>query len=306
MLSLAVVCLIFLAVIGIWYYFQYSGKEWPPENKNVQNARLLRVSNTLTPELKGYLKELEGSELVGVLVEDAEKMASSLLEEIAAFFAAEDRSAEIMALTQHPKADVRAKAAEVLGYIPLDGRGKALVETLGDKNEEVRLAVVASLTRLRDPSTAVPLAEALGNPGKLVPARVAEVLLALGDCAVLPLINELKNSSPQGEALICEMLGQIGDVRSLPVLMEILKTSVNEKSRAAAAQALGNISGQGNVQALLGALKDSASKVRSAAAEALGQLGSQEALPALTGAEQEEEDWNAKAVIQAAINKLSS
>ena len=151
----------------------------------------------------------------------------------------------------------------------------------------------------------VPLAEALSNPGKLVPARVAEVLVAFGDSAVKPLIDELKYAGKEGQPLICEVLGQIGDTRAVPVLKEILRESPYEQGRAAAAQALGGIPEKGNVAALLEALGDPAWEVRGCAARALGELGGQEAAAGLAKA-REDENRRVRVIAEAALKKLSS
>lgn len=302
MVYLVVACFLLLAVMGVWYYHQCSGSKWPPERVNKNR---LFASGTLTPALKKYLTELKLSELAEVLADKAGKMSPGLLEETAAFLAAGDRSGDLVSLIESPDVDEREQAAEILGYIPLPGGPEALVKALGDKNEAVGLAAGASLVRFKDPSTAQPLAQSLGHPGKLLPARVAEVLLALGEKAVMPLIDEIRKADSEGQPLICEVLGQLGDARALPVLTEILKESPYEKTRAAAARALGAIPGQDNAQALMESLEDSSWEVRAKAAEALGELGSNEALQALQTVATEDEDWNVKAVAQAALKKLT-
>jgi HEAT repeat protein len=264
----------------------------------------LETANSLTPEIRNYLLNLEVPELTAVLADKAGEMTPGLLEETAEFLLEHNLTDQVVGMLANPAADLRAQSAEILGYLALPGGSQALIEALGDRREEVRLTAVTSLTRLQDSSTIIPLAEALGNPGRFLPARVAEVLLAFGEKAVAPLIEEIRKADPEGQALICEVLGQIGDARAVPVLMEVLRESSSEKSRAAAAQSLGAIPGEGNVQALLEALKDSHWSVRAKAAEALGRLGDPQAQPALKIAAEEDLDWNVQAVAQAALHKL--
>jgi len=305
---LSVVCAIVLAGIGIWYYQQCRGKTSPGKNTQAGGSPLLETSDSLTPEIRDYLANLDIPELTAVLAERAGQMVPALLEDIALFLTHRGLSQRVIAMLENTNADVRAQAAELLGYIPLPGASEALVLALGDKSESVRLTAASSLIKLKDLSTVNALAEALGKPGKLLPARVAEVLLAFGNDAVMPLIDQMMSADIQGQALICEVLGQLGDPRALEVLTEILKESSSEKVRAAAAEALGSILRQNGAatlpEALLEALKDSHWTVRAKAAEALGQLGNPDARQALKLVAEQDEDWNVQAVARAAADKL--
>lgn len=291
MVELAVLCLVLLGGIGFWYYRQYLGAKGPPKKQGLDFQRLL---------------QLDASHLTAVLADNMEEMEPSLLEETAALLTEHNLAPGVVSMLKSPAAAERVQAAEVLGYIVLPGGAESLVQALGDKSEAVRLAAASSLIRLGDAATAEPLAEALAHPGQLLPARVAEVLLALGDKAVMPLIDALGKAEQEGQPLICEVLGQLEDARALPDLMKVLKESPFAKSRAAAAQALGNIQGGEHLQALVDALKDSHWSVRAKAAGALGQLGSPEAEPALKAASGEDADWNVRVVAQAALKNLAS
>lgn len=305
MILIALVSLFVLVIVGVvFYFFHYGGDDSISEGNCQRGEGLLSEAATLTPALKEYLFRMDYPQLVQILAANAEQLAPSLLEEIAGELVNQNLSGQISSLVRDPSAEVRVQAVEVLGYIEIPGVTEVLVEALGDKSEAVRLAAVASLIRLQDPSTAVPLAKALANPANLLPARVAEVLLALGGKSVQPLIDEIKSAGQEGQPLICEVLGQIGDPGALPVLREILKDSPYNRGRAAAAQALGSFQGEENVRTLTEALKDPAWEVRARAAEALGQLGNQEAVQALTAASKDE-NWNVQAVVQAALNKLN-
>ncbi len=231
-------------------------------------------------------------------------MSPELLEEIAAFLVSEKKWEEILSLMEHADAELRENTCEVLGCLVVPGGAQALVTALGDKNEAVRLAATASLVNLQDAGTAEPLAQALAHPGKLVPARVAEVLLALGEQAVNPLLEAIREADEEGQPLIIEVLGQLEDSKAVPVLTEILQASSVDKSRAAAATALGNLPERGQGSALMEALGDTYWDVRAKAAEALASLRNLEACEALQRVAETDTDWNVQVVAQAALKRL--
>lgn len=303
--SIAAVCILVLIAIGAWFYYNYTS----PSHGGTREApavKQLKTAGKLSTELEHYLEGLDARSAAALLAENGEFMAASLWEEIGAMLASKGRVGEFTGLLKNPKPEIRTQAAEVLGYTAVPGAAQALLETLGDKNEEVRLAAGAALVRLRDPSTAVPLAQGLGNPGKLLPARVAEVLLALEENAVGPLLEEIKKAGQEGQCLICEVLGQLGNAGAVPALTELLSTSPFVKVRAAAAGALGDIpaSGKEGVDALLAALGDPAWEVRSQAAKALGQSGNRDAVPSLEVVAAGDEEWTVRTMAQAALERL--
>lgn len=307
---LALFCFVLLAGIGVWYYTQYRGS--PVQKSRVAGGRgpqrgpeLLTASTSLMPEIKNYLLEMDSAELTGVMAAKVGEIQPNLLNEIASLLVSEKRWEDILALTGHPDPEMREQAAEILGYLAVPGGADALVTALGDKSEAVRLSAAASLARLGDAATAEPLAKALAHPGKLIPARVAEVLLALGDKSVAPLIEAIKEAEEDGLPLICEVLGQLGDARAVPVLTKMLQESPFDKSRAAAAKALGSLPDSGQSPALTDALKDSYWEVRAKAAEALASLEKHEARELLQRVAETDEDWNVRVVAEAALKRLA-
>lgn len=303
-------CFVVLGVVGVWYYKVYQGPSVPGFHRGVgktklQGFELLAVSDSLTPGLKEYLLELEPAELAAGLSEMIGEMSPELVEETASLLISEEKWDEILDLTEDANAQLRENTAEILGYLPGPGGSKTLVTALGDKNEAVRLTATASLIKLRDPETAELLAQALAHPGKLIPARVAEVLLALEDKAVPPLMEAIQEAEEEGQPLIIEVLGQLEDSESVSILTEILQESPWDKSRAAAATALGNLPHGGQESALIAALEDPYWEVRAKAAEALASLQNYEAREALQRVAETDEDWNVQVVAQAALKRIA-
>lgn len=167
---------------------------------------------------------------------------------------------------------VRAINAERLGKIGGRGTADLLFRAMSDKNEEVRMSATSALKSMADPSIASFLVEALKDPYKWLPARTAEVLVAIGREGVPVLHQALENDEPALKGYIIEILGEIGDPSSADYLIKILEDS-NPNIRLQAAKALGKIGQSSSVQSLAGMLGDPEVKVRVQAIRSLGLIG---------------------------------
>jgi HEAT repeat protein len=134
---------------------------------------------------------------------------------------------------------VRAAAASALGRLNDEGRG-ALSKALGDADARVKLAALASATRVNSFSDVVAVARVLGDADASVRRRGAEVLGALGaKDAVLGLVALAKTDPDAGvRNAACHTLGELGDARARDVLEELLQTDADELVRGQAAIAL--------------------------------------------------------------------
>lgn len=167
---------------------------------------------------------------------------------------------------------VRAISAERLGKIGGSGTADLLFKAMSDKNEEVRMSATSALKSMADPSIANFLVEALKDPYKWLPARTAEVLVAIGREGVPVLHQALENNEPALKGYIIEILGEIGEPSSADHLIKILEDS-NPNIRLQAAKALGKIGQASSIQPLAGLLEDSEVKVRVQAIRSLGLIG---------------------------------
>lgn len=176
---------------------------------------------------------------------------------------------------------VRAINAERLGQIGGRGAAEALFTAMSDKNEEVRMSATAALKKLADPSIAEALVNALQDPYKWLPARVAEVLVALGPTTVPALHRALEVKDAAVRGYIMEILGEIGDHTSALPLNQALQDS-NANIRLQAARALGRIGQSCSILPLVGLLEDPEVKVKVQAIRSLGEIGDPEAAKYLT------------------------
>jgi HEAT repeat protein len=172
---------------------------------------------------------------------------------------------------------VRVKSVEQLGNVSIKGLSGVLFQAMADKNEEVRLAAAAALKKTNDPSIAGALVSALKEPHKWLPARVADVLIFLGEPAVPVLHDALSDNDPIYCGYIIEILGEIGAEKSTQHFYHMLKNeSVN--IRLQAAKALGKTAPVGSANIVAELLEDPEDKVKIQAIRSLGFIGGTEAV----------------------------
>jgi len=198
----------------------HAGQQSPPDAKAVQQARAARPA-------------------VGPSVRASEAICSAALEAVAQLlarlgpehFADDARLAEVLLGASHsPSAEIRLRAAFVLGVAGTQRAEARLVEMLGDAVPEVRFNAATGLARGGNMAAVDVLAEMLRFESPAAPARQSLVrrsaLRALvqlaergpAECreklaALLPRIRELAGSSSRPElrreaAAFCARLGQ--------------------------------------------------------------------------------------------------
>ena len=196
-----------------------------------------------------------------------------------------DLAAETLArtvATWHDPAFERARVAALDLLVDLDDEMLAVVyaQTLANDPGRDQLTVqdAQDLRRLfrsgggeETFALAERLAERLAAPDEGRRRRAHDVLVTLGEAAVVPLIGALQDPARQHPA--CIALGQVRDARAVPALVHVLETGDSE-GRALAARALGDIRDGRALEPLLQAASDSDVTVRDAALDALDKLRS--------------------------------
>lgn len=183
----------------------------------------------------------------------------------------------------------RAASAERLGKIGGEGAVGLLFNAMADRNEEVRLAATASLKKIKDSSVASMLIESLKFPNKWLPARVAEVLLSLGEVSVTALEGALSDDDPVIRGYVIELLGEMGAGVSAHTLYPALKDE-NSNVRLQAARVLGKIGDADATKVLAELFNDQETKVRIQAVRSIGKIGGQYAARQLEKLLTSEED----------------
>jgi len=291
-----------LAIILACYFFFRSGRFLDYREEKLPG--LLAGEKNFSENIFRYLDRTDAAVLCRALAEASQKISAELWQEIGRRLESLGRDREFIALLYHEDVEARSSAAEVLGYLRFPGASRALLEALADKNDAVRMAASRALAEIKDPELAASLVAFLKQPDRWLPARVAEVLVALGEHAVEPLLKAIPHF--EGEAhLIAEILGEIGDSRAVPHLIELLGKSPRARVRAAAAEALGKINSAEAIPALKKALRDEAWEVRSRAVNALARTGNPRVIPLLEEALKDAE-WNVRASAEAAIGEMAA
>lgn len=178
--------------------------------------------------------------------------------------------------------NTRAASCERLGKIGGEGVAVLLFNAMADKNEEVRLAATAALKKIKDPSVAGMLIGALKFPNKWLPARIAEVLMSLGQAAVTALQEALQDNDPVIRAYVVELLGEMGTMVPASALYPALRDE-HCNVRLQAARVLGKIGLSNSIGPLIELLKDPETKVQIQAVRSIGRIGGAEAVKNLEG-----------------------
>ncbi|MCD6412845.1 MAG: HEAT repeat domain-containing protein [Elusimicrobia bacterium] len=171
---------------------------------------------------------------------------------------------------------VRAQAAESLGNLRNRKATPALIKALGDKNRNVRAAVIVAFGYLRDKS------------------------------AVEPLMNYYKSEDDLGLRISAlNVLGVLGDEKALPLMIESLKDK-NSRIRTIAAQALGRLRNPKATKPLLEATRDSDKNVRLYAVRSLGEVGNKEVVKDLEKLIEKEKNNSVKIEFARSLGRLGS
>lgn len=196
---------------------------------------------------------------------------------------------------------VKKATIEILGEIGDNKAAKVLTSLL--KNEMVAAPVIEQLKSIGEPAVE-PLIETLGDKNDEVRKKASLALRQMAEVALRPLITRLENGKPQMRQAAASTLGQIGDLRAVEPLITMLE---NEKSSLcqAAAKALGQIGDQRAVQPLITALQNENQQVRWAAASALGQIEDQRAVQPLITVLQDEK-WRVSRAAARALGQIGN
>jgi HEAT repeat protein len=191
----------------------------------------------------------------------------------------------------------RASSAMLLGRMRSDAAVAALVDLMGDEDDDVRMVAARSLAAIGDPAAVEALTVALADPSRWTATTVASDLVEMGPAAV-PTLVEIASATASGRAGAQEaavtavrVLGEIRDPRAEPVLIRLLQEATDLDLRARAAVALGELGGPLAPQALRTALRDPAWQVRAQAASSIGALGDRGSVAALSAAIADREWW---------------
>jgi len=209
---------------------------------------------------------------------------------------------------------IRSRAARALGRIGNGGAAvvQGLTAALRDQQASVRFAAVSALGELTPPAAAaVPeIVAILGDKEPLLRRAAAEALAGIGpaaEAAAPALVAALRDPEADVRMHAAQALGRIGGpgqaaARALAGVLANREEDVSVQMFAA--EALGLI-GPAGVPALRSGLRHGQPVVREMSARALGGMGAEAepAVSALIQALSDEDEWVAKAAVEA-LGKL--
>ena len=181
---------------------------------------------------------------------------------------------------------------------------ESMVELLGNRDEKLQMTGVKLLSTIKDPRTAPPLAMALMQPARYLPARVADVFVALGKDGARLLVYLLPEVDGENKIRVLQVLGQMRVTYPADNVIVCLQDA-NPAMRVAAVEALGANPSLSNVSSLSIAVDDENAKVRAAVAKALGEKGDLAAEEWLTALSRDD-DWVVAATAKEALANLKS
>jgi HEAT repeat protein len=214
-----------------------------------------------------------------------------------------ERTGDVQALIGHARrsdnADIRARAADLLGNFPDHDEREDVVNALvdvarDDDDREVVAAAVDALDRLGGDAIERLIADAAGADldgadwvkgqafARALSAEVPELRMAaangLGQLehtdAVPDLVDRFDDADPRVRARAARACGLIGDPRATGPLEDLL-TDRSAAVRREAADALGNVGNRQALAALLPLYRDDSEPVRRVAVGAFGNFGNE-------------------------------
>ena len=296
-IALSGITIVFFLIVIVkrgWGSFQ-SFRAQRIVNKNRDILQIGAENTNTTTQAANRLKSIGDSVLIEKIIDFAAERygLTSFLRDL--YDSTEITEKYIRLLENSKSWKKRAFSCEKLGRI---GSGRAvpfLLSTARDvsnEDEDVRSSALRALGRIRDPRAIPFLIEALGSPESWLPARIAEILVMIGDETILPLTRELNHFESEGRrAWAAEILGTLGAKSATNSLMESL-LDVSPEVRAKAAGALGRIKDEKAIIKLAEVLiSEPVSFVRTRVAQALGAIGNPMVIHSLINLLKDPEWW---------------
>lgn len=173
-----------------------------------------------------------------------------------------------------PAAEVRAIAAQCLGYLGQESSAPLLGKALHDANEEVRWWAALALQTVPNDAAFADMAQAATkDPSERVrEAAVRALGWAEGERVIMPLVRATADESSAVRQAAASELGKFNTQLALDALTRLFRDS-SEDVRWAAVLAVGNLRNREAAPALTEALDDRSPMVATAAERALQRMG---------------------------------
>jgi HEAT repeat protein len=207
----------------------------------------------------------------------------------------------IDAISSHPKAAVRFRAAHFFEHVPDPRAVHALQRATADPDEYVRASAAGSLGHNPHPSNAGVLSPLLKDSSKIVRASAATAFGLLGGSNHFEAVASLLNDSDfEVKRAAIYALPKLNGPRSIPILIPFLK---DKGLQQLIVYAIAPLKPKQAESELIDVARSGEEYARNAAADLLGEMGSKDAVPVLLAMIAEEE-WYPRTAAVRALGKI--
>jgi HEAT repeat protein len=269
------VALLVLLVVRRFHLARIERRQAELEERAVPLALEL-VSGEPEAERIQALSRAEAAALATVLQRYARLLSGEDRERIAQYFEDSGLVADEVEALGARQSWRRALAAYVLGDIGSPAAVPALLESLSDRNEDVRAAAVRSLGKLSAAEAVTPIIRLIAA-GEVPTSTGGLALLEIGAAALPDLLEIIEHGTEREQVPALNLLVALEDAAQEPVLIRCL-FHPSRPVRAVAARGLGHFGAAYAAAELRLALDDDSSAVRAAAASSLGRIRDQDSL----------------------------
>lgn len=265
--------------------FEPKDKKVPPHKKSF-SGKIDPLANNPNIALNPNMTDPSNAPFRDVLV--ASDFYEKFIEAIGELYGPSSAIECWIALLEDEDYNVQTKAINAL--VKIGKRAvKPLTAKLDTQNNSLKLAVIETLGRIKDPIVLNSLIELLKDKDSSIRSKSAEALGEIGDKrAVEPLMSIIKDEDSWVRMAVAEALGKIKDPKAVDSLIALLRDE-DSWVKIRSIEALMVIRDQKAVDPLLSTLKDKNSSVRTKSAEALGALKNPKAVPDLIKALKDKE-----------------
>ncbi len=211
----------------------------------------------------------------------------------------------ILENTKHPNPAVREICAEILGNISDSIATQRLIELTNDTEQNVRLAAVTALGKIKTEITFRYLITCLKSSDSLIVNTATEALLNRSQETIIYLTDLLVDLDTNKQVLVSRLIAKIGDSSIIPAIAQNLKDARPEV-REAACFALGETKTSIAANLLMDyGLQDEEASVRHTAAKSLGIIKMSIATEPLLKILKEDKKENVKIAAITALTQIN-
>ncbi len=204
---------------------------------------------------------------------------------------------------------IRRAAVEALSRIDSTDARAAIVEFLGDRDEDMREEVERVITRWDEDTVVDSLVSGLEHSSFLVRSHAARLAGGYPDDRVInALVDRLVATleEPRVQVTARESLEELSAHLDVEELIKLLKGVPDREVRIRSIVLLGFHGSDRAVDALIGALEDPDIRIRAYSVMALGQAGNPKAGPRLVSMQENPENSRIQGIIRASLQDLSA